>query len=387
MTHFEVAWETIRRKIAKKILMKPHTHFFLITLIILISISGCNNSSTKSTTKSVSVDDYSDRIDSLISTSDPRFFNGVILITQGGETKYEREYGYSDFENQVPISIHDQFRIMSNSKQITAVLILKEVEKGNVDLEAAISGYLPELTQTWADSVTVKHLLNMSSGISALDKPLLFEPGNGYYYSNPGYGLLGRILAKTTGKPYADNANSLFRELGMKNSSCYEIDGINEGLINSYALRKGETEVVDFSKFGFDRNSWSDFTPAGGIISDAHDLNIWDSKLHKEGLLNSSSYQQMIQPSNFGPHAVFDCDTIGYGYGIRVHDKHLVKHLGHGGRGFGFVSVKLHIPEHDVNVIVWENIYQMDNFPSNADIIYHFENEIRKIVLSSSLVE
>jgi CubicO group peptidase (beta-lactamase class C family) len=327
------------------------------------------------------------QIDSLIETTNPRLFNGVILITKGEESIYVRERGYSSFKNKTPISIDDKFRIMSNSKQVTAVLTLKEVEKGTIDLEQTINYYLPDFNQPWADTVTVHQLLNMSSGISSLEKPLLFEPGNGYYYSNPSYGLLGQIIAQATGKSYATNANNLFEELGMSNTFSYELQGVSDGLVSGHALLNKEIKPVDFQQWEFTEEQWGLFLPAGGIVSDAYDLNTWDSKLHKGEILTSNSYAQMVDFSNWGPHAAFDYDTIGYSYGLRIHDKHPVYHLGHGGRGFGFVSIKFYIPEKDIDVIIWENIYHMDNFPNNADIIYHFENEIRKKILNSTLVK
>ncbi|WP_366140391.1 hypothetical protein [uncultured Tenacibaculum sp.] len=91
---------------------------FVITLLICI-IFSCSHSR-----KSV-IDDYSAKIDSLILTFTPREFNGVILITQNGKTKYSKEYGFSNFKEQTPIKLNDNFLIQSNSKQITAVLILK----------------------------------------------------------------------------------------------------------------------------------------------------------------------------------------------------------------------------------------------------------------------
>src|SRR6218665_2704201 len=74
-----------------------------------------------------SKDDYSSKIDSLIQVTNPRGFNGVILITKEGKTKYSKASGYSDIEKKTPLTLKDNFRIQSNSKQITAVLVLKEV--------------------------------------------------------------------------------------------------------------------------------------------------------------------------------------------------------------------------------------------------------------------
>lgn len=363
-------------------------------LLFAFSIISCGNRENKSNREKEQIDDYSERIDSLIKTTSPRFFNGVIFISKNGETKYLKEYGYSDFENKTPISIEDKFRIISNSKQVTAVLILKEVEKGKIDLQLPIRTYLPNLKQSWADTVTVHQLLNMSSGIVGIEQPLIFEPGKGYRYSNPGYGLLGRIIEKVTNKTYIQAANDLFRELEMNDTYCYEIDKHNSDLINGYNLKGGELSLIAFDKMGETKESWKDFVPAGGIISTARDLNTWDTKLYKGQILIADYQKMMTTPSNSGPHAAFDNDTIGYAYGLRVHNQHPTPHIGHGGRGFGFVCIKFYVPEKDVDVIIWENIYcrDPDTIAGSPDaiagnIVYYFENKIRKIVLNSSLVK
>lgn len=332
-----------------------------------------------------SVQEVSENIDKLLQSTSPRFFNGVILIKQDGKTIYTKEQGYADFDNREPISINNTFRVMSNSKQITAALVLREVEKGKLDLHAPIQNVLLDLKQEWAKTVTTHQLLNMSSGIVALDKALLFEPGKGYRYSNPGYGLLGRIIEKLNNQSFAQVANALFAELGMKHTESYDLESTQSKLINSYWLKDGKTQAVDFSESSFTQASWRDFLPAGGIVSTAFDLSLWDEKLHNGKILSPESYKLMVTSSNNGPHAAFGGDVLGYGYGLRLHDQHPVKHLGHGGRGLGFVSLKLYIPETKVNVIVWENIYSRDENWMGGDVVYHFEDEIRKIVINSSL--
>ena len=120
--------------------------------VFIILFTSCNSFGQKIT-------NYSTKIDSLIKTTNIRKFNGVILVTENGKIKYSKSYGFKNFEKKTELNIDDQFEIMSNSKQITAVLILKEVEKGKINLQAPIKKYLPKLTQTWADSVTVHQLL------------------------------------------------------------------------------------------------------------------------------------------------------------------------------------------------------------------------------------
>lgn len=366
----------------------------LLILIATFSMISCGNTEKKGKPEKELNDDYSLRIDSLIKRTSPRFFNGVILITKNGKTKYLREYGYSDFENKIPISIKDKFRIMSNSKQITAVLTLKEVAKGKIDLQVPIRAYLPNLSQSWADTVTVHQLLNMSSGIVGVELPLIFDPGEGYRYSNPGYGLLGRIIENVTNKTYIQAANELFKELGMNDTYCYEIDKHNGDLVNEYTLKGGELSLIEFDDMGETQESWKDFIPAGGIISTALDLNTWDTKLYNGQILNLDYQKMMTTPSNRGPHAAFDNDTIGYAYGLRVHDQHPTPHIGHGGRGFGFACIKFYVPEKGIDVIIWENMYCRDpdavaGSPDviTGNIVYYFENAIRKIVLNSNLVK
>ncbi len=341
-------------------------------------VLGC----TKSKKGKILEYDYGIKIDSLLKTNETRYFNGVILITQNGQTKYSTTVGYSDFENKTPISLNDNFRIQSNSKQITAVLIMKQVEQGKIDLQKAIKSYLPEMQQTWADSVTVHQLLNMSSGVIRLDRPLLFTPGSSYQYSNAAYGLLGKILEKVTGKPYVDLANTLFAELSMTKTYCFEYGGQSDHLINGYIKTAEGYQPDDFYARGITPEGWPDFIPAGGIVSNAYDLLTWDTKLHQGELLKPESYQKMINYHIKGAHAAFGPEPIGYGYGLRIDKTRSLKVIGHAGKGIGFTNLKFYVPEKDLHVIMLENVY--DNDPK---IVYHFEKTLLDLVMNSSLVD
>ena len=112
-------------------------------------------------------------LDSLLETQSPRPFNGVVLITQDDDVLYQKALGFKNFEQRTALEGNDQFVINSNSKQITAALILLEVEKGTINLQVAINTYLPKLKQDWANTVTVHQLLNHTHGIAELNKPLL----------------------------------------------------------------------------------------------------------------------------------------------------------------------------------------------------------------------
>jgi D-alanyl-D-alanine carboxypeptidase len=326
--------------------------------------------------------DYVEQIDSLLNTKYPRSFNGVILITQKGKTKYSRVFGYSNFETKTPFTLNDNFRIQSMSKQITAAIVLREVEKGKIDLHVPIRKYLPDFRQTWADTVTVHHLLNNTAGIVNVAKPLSFRPGTDYYYSNPGYGLLRPIVEKVTGKTFIEVANSLFKELEMANSYCYEIDKPNTGLINGYWVSKDSVKLFDFKSLNYTPETWANFIPAGGMISNAIDLNTWDKKLHNGKILKPETYELMTNYEITAQHDSFGKDKVGYGYGVRISDKTPVRYLGHSGKGIGFLVFKFYIPAKDINVIILQNHYDVD-----SKLHYYYESEIREIVTKSSLVK
>lgn len=358
-----------------------HNFFTLLIALLFISCSS-NLSKINSKNNKGQASDYAVKIDSLILSKNPRSFNGVILITQKGKIKYSKTVGYSDFEKKTPLTLKDNFRIQSNSKQITAVLILKEVEKGKIDLQSPIKKYLPNLKQTWADTVTVQQLLNMSAGIVNLDRPLAFKPGTGFYYSNPAYGLLGRLIEKITGKKFVEVANNLFKDLGMNNTYCYEMDKPNIGLINGYWLVKDSINLVNFKSLNFTDEAWTNFIPGGGIISNVSDLTIWDTKLHNGKILQTKSYAAMINSEIIDFDATFSEKKSKYGYGVDINEQEPIKYIGHSGRGIGFVSLKFYIPAKKIDVIILENTYYRDN-----NIVYYFEKNIRQIIMNSSLVK
>ncbi len=323
------------------------------------------------------IDDYSAKIDSLIQTTSPRSFNGVILITQKGKTKYSKVFGYSDFENKISLTQKDNFRIMSNSKQVTAVLILREVEKGKVDLQSSVGKYLPEIQQSWADTVTVHQLLNFSAGITEIDKPLSFKPGTDFLYGVTTYTMLSNIFEKVTGKKYIEAANDLFKELKMKNSFCYEEDKKNN-VVKGYVNTK---DVFKLKEHPIQGKGWIDFIPAGGIVSNLKDLNIWDTKLHNGKILKPETYKLMTNYNITSQHIAFGSEKIGYGYGVHVSDKTSIKYIGHSGKGLGFASIKVYFPEKGVDMIVLENQYSED-----SGLHYYFEIKIREIVMNSNLL-
>lgn len=320
-------------------------------------------------------DNYTAGIDQLIHSTTPFKFNGVILITKKGKTVYSNAVGFKNINTKTPLSIDDRFEIMSNSKQFTSVLLLKEVDKGRVLLNAPIKTYLPSLSQSWADTVTVHQLLNHTHGIVEIDKPLEFKAGSDFKYGNISNILLGKIIANSSKKSYTDLAKELFEQLQLKNTSCY-LKETNQGLVSGHLVAKNESELVDSSFIN------TDYIPAAGIVTTARDLTIWNENLHKGKILSEASYLSMTTESVLAQHNVFGKEKKGYGYNIRVVEEHGIKYLGHTGLGDGFSSLNIYIPKYDISIIVLEN--QMND---DKELNYYYETKIKDIILKSNLLK
>ena len=316
------------------------------------------------------------RIDSLISSQTRKPFNGVIVISQNGKTKYSKVHGYSNLESKTPLSINNQFVIGSISKQFTAVLILLEFDKGRIELFAPIHKYLPELTQGWADTVTVHHLLTHTHGITQLNKRTLFKAGTQYAYSQIGYDLLAKIATRTSGKSFTHLSQELFDQCGMKNTFHPDIKGYKK-------LVKGYTEQEN-GIITFDSSSLENYAAAGSFISTAGDLILWNQNLHNGKLLKAGTFTMMTtkQKNAIRQHPVFG--ETEYGYGITIDTKDHIFQLGQTGFAPGFVSMDFYFPQAKTSVVILENIaYDHDDL--NKTFFYHVR--VLKIVKENELIK
>ena len=150
-------------------------------------------------------------------------------------------FGNARWEPVVPATPEMRYKIASNGKQITAAAVLLLAEEGRLSLDAAVACYFPELTR--AGEITIRQLLAHTSGYQdyyPLDyltpwmardttadeilnrwarKPLDFEPGSKFSYSNSGYVLLGYLIEKLSGQSYEKFLqDNIFTPLEMKDS-------------------------------------------------------------------------------------------------------------------------------------------------------------------------
>ncbi len=336
---------------------------FRLIILTFILLTSCQ---TNGQEKKENYANLTSKIDSIVSGSK---FNGVILVSTDSIEIYSKSFGYSDLENEIQMKSNGQFVIGSISKQITAVLILREFEKGNLKLDDRINQYLKEINQPWSEKVTIHHLLTHTHGISDLEKPLEFEQGSQFKYSQLGYELLAEILEKVSGKTFENLSTEFFLKYGLNNTFHPKYKKYNH-LVKGYEENENGTLV-------FATNSLDNFVPAGGFISNAEDLKKWNQLLHSEKLVSKKTLELMSTKYATRIHPIFE--TVEYGYGLLFKDGEENIQIGALGYSPGFVSACYFYPQSKINVIVLENTAKdLDEFKKTFEIHTEIMEAVKK---------
>lgn len=275
---------------------------------------------------------------------------------------FEKSYGSADLEWNVPNTGESKFRIGSVTKQFTAACILLLEERGKLKTDDPVSKYVPNAPTAWA-KITIYHLLTHTSGIPSFtgfpeyqqfqtqpttpekllaffrDKPLEFEPGSKWNYSNSGYEVLGYVIEKVTGQTYQQFLDeNIFKLLNMTDSG-YDS---NSRVIahHAYGYMPGP--------HGITVAGYVDMTvpySAGALYSTTHDLLKWECGLFGGRVLKPASLQKMITP--------FKND---YGCGLTITTVNGHKRIEHGGGIQGFNAELVYWPDEHMTVVVLANL-------------------------------
>lgn len=310
------------------------------------------------------------RLDSLLTANIKMPFNGVVVIAGNGRRSFYRRFGgYANFEQQQPVTLESEFIIGSISKQITSVIVLQEMEKGHLRLNDPIHKYLPDLTEKWADTVTIHHLMSHTHGITGLDKPLAFRPGARFAYGFISFDLLSRIVEKTSGQSFPDLCAALFKQCSMQ-YSFHPRGKEYKHLAQGYTLDKEGQLQIEASILDV-------YAAAGGLISSADDLVKWNSCLHGGKLLSDSTYRLMVTAKENAFREHLTLGTIDYGYGITIPRQTSIRELAVTGVAPGFISMNVYFPDTKTSVIVLENVAR-DMVDLKRSFYYH--DQILQIV-------
>ncbi len=263
-------------------------------------------------------------------------FNGVVLIAKGNDIVFNKAYGYSDFETEKELSVKDKFLIGSVTKPIVAYLILKQVERGKIKLEQNISNFLPRFDSDKGDEITIRMLLNHTSGlphysglmpyvenketflksaistgdyVSLISKVGLINiPGEKYQYSSLGYVLLGAILEKITEQSFSEIVKKeLNQDMELKNLGFVKDMSID--IVKDYKIENSSYKE-------FPNRHQSNTFSTGGLYANSTDLFRFFNKLRNRTILNIELTEKM-----------FNENKNGYALGLYRNDPELLRYI------------------------------------------------------------
>lgn len=327
---------------------------YIFCSLIFIVIASCQSQKEKLQERNALIDSvllstqqnlYSIEIDSLVKKNN---FNGVISIYKDSVKVYEKRNGFRDFKQKKPFAENDVFAIASNSKQITASLILRLQEKGKLKVTDKVVDYLDDYNKANYKKITIHHLLSHSSGINDFGNVLLSKPGKEFNYSNKGFNDLGRIIEGVTGRSFEENVADLFQELEMHHSFT-SADLGEENFASAYIGYRSNPEEVKEMPARLSRKNIGN--PAGGILSSVEDLHHWNNVLYSGKVLDSASLAKMTKSVIKRKH-IFN--EVGYGYGLHICENN-PKSYYHTGFVRGAPSLTIYYPESHLSVIILSN--------------------------------
>jgi D-alanyl-D-alanine carboxypeptidase len=290
-----------------------------------------------------------------------------VAVVQGGRVVFAKAYGKARLEPEMAAEAGMPYSIGSVSKQFTAAMMLLLVQDGKVKLDDPVGKYLPGLTR--ANEITVRQVLSMTSGYQdfwpedyvmtsmmvpatpqhILDvwgrKPLDFEPGTEWQYSNTNYVIAGRIVEIAGGRPLMEQLRErIFGPLKMT------------GVLDSDASRLPVGDPVGYYRHGLgplrpapqEGQGW--MFAAGELAMPASDLALWNISLMDRTLLAQGSYEAM-----FTEVKLKNGTGTGYGLGVQVGVREGHRYVAHSGEVSGFVSQNVVFPDDKAAVTVLTN--------------------------------
>ncbi|WP_446743977.1 serine hydrolase domain-containing protein [Silvibacterium acidisoli] len=290
-----------------------------------------------------------------------------VAVVQHGKIVYTHAYGKAKLEPPLEATPAMRYSIGSISKQFTAAAILLLEQQGRLSIDDPVSKYLPDLTRS--KEVTIRMLLSHTAGYQdywpedylmfpmkeattaqhILDvwgkKPLDFDPGTQWQYSNTNFVIAGRIVEQVSGMPIMEflKAN-IFKPLDMR------------AVWNSDAEKLGDTDARGYIRYALgplrpapkEGAGW--MFAAGELAMPAYDLAQWDISVMNRSLLGSKSYDEMFEPVKLK-----NGDSSHYSLGMFVGEKFGHKEYDHSGEVSGFVAENVVYPDDKAAIVVLTN--------------------------------
>lgn len=301
--------------------------------------------------------------------SDQHIAGCSVGIARRGTTLLLKGYGLRDVALRQSADGYTIYRAGSITKQFTAALVMRDVERGRIALQAAAGTYLPSLQPNVA-GVTIAELLGQTSGIpsytdpgatfaSAIAAPLQFEPGTSWEYSNTNYALLGRIIEAQARLPYADALDrELLQPLHLQ-STAYGTPPFARNVAHGYQFTGNAFVLIS------DDGPRAQFAGAAGALStNAVDMLRWLDDLQDGAAVAPASFAAMTHPARLP-----DGSSTQYGFGFFIHDWYGRRVAEHPGNVDGFSADSAIIPDDGLEVAVLCNADRVSLVPLTQSIV------------------
>lgn len=298
-----------------------------------------------------------------------------VAVVQNGKVAYAQAFGLANIAPPKPATPAMAYPIGSISKQFTATAVLLLQQEGKLSIDDPVSKYFPELTRS--HDVTLRNLMTMTSGYEDFapqdyiipawrhpvdsnelvhqwaGKPLDFEPGTEWQYSNTNYVLVALIVQKVAGVPFAQFIRDrVLRPAGLLSGA---EDGVPNMVFNTYTQRD-KLQVTGYVSYAMapprvlplEATGW--YFGDGDLAMPAATLATWDLTFINKSLLSPASYTEMETPFTLKNGA-----DSHYGFGIFVREIDGHHEIEHSGEVGGFVAENAVFPDDKAAVVVLTN--------------------------------
>ncbi len=305
----------------------------------------------------------------------------AIGIVRDQEHLWSRGFGYADLASDRFPNADTVFRCGSITKTFTATAIMQLRDEGKLGIDDPLVRYIPEFGAVKArfgkpQEVTIRRLLTHTSGLAGegpnngwekLEFPpiddmvaalgrteIVIEPESQYKYSNLGYALLGEVIARVGGQPYADYIQrNLFEPLGMDDSAFHLTDPMRPRMATGYTIRiaEGEPQIAPHPIL----RGWD---AAGSLYSTVNDLARWISLQFRTEAPVGGGAQVLKGDSLSAMHRMQFMEPnwmTGYTLGWRADRRGENIYHHHSGGIHGFLTKLTFNKQHRVGTIVLTN--------------------------------
>lgn len=271
-------------------------------------------------TADFSTDELQQGLDDIVAAGVP----GAVIEVRVGDRVWSSGAGVASLRSELPARPEQTFRVASLTKPMLAAMVLQLVDEGKLSLDDPFNDYFPRLLADAPEPVTIRHLLQHTSGLDdyiaqlGLENPEripeilatphdpedLLElatkqgwrstPGTEYYYSNANYIALSMLVEKLDDQPLAESLRTRITEpLGLNSTRIPEGTELSDDHLNGYFTEQGFSIEVTRQ----DASLWSG---AGGVESNVSDINTFMRALMSGAVVPPELLAEMTELSGDG---------------------------------------------------------------------------------------